>query len=68
MGRTISVRFDSGLTGIRESGDHHERMELAVMLREIAERGEPERRLCRELLDSVLRYSDEKNEGSFLTF
>ena len=56
------------LTGIRESGDHHERMELAVMLREIAERGEAERRLCRELLDSILRYSDEKNEGSFLTF
>ena len=56
------------LNGIRESGDHHERMELAVMLREIAERGEAERHLCRELLDSILRFSDEKNEGSYLSF
>jgi signal transduction protein with GAF and PtsI domain len=56
------------LMGIRESGDHHERMELAVMLREIAERGEAERRLCRELLDSILRFSNEKDEGSFLNF
>ena len=56
------------LSSIRESEDHRERMELAVMLREIAHRGEPERKLCRELLDAVLRFSDEKNEGSFLSF
>ena len=56
------------LTGIRESGDHRERMELAVMLREVAERGEAERRLCRELLDAILRFSDEKREGSYLSF
>jgi signal transduction protein with GAF and PtsI domain len=56
------------LNSIRESDDHRERMELAVMLREIAQRGEAERRLCRELLDAILRFSDEKNEGSFLSF
>ena len=56
------------LTSIRESGDHRERMELAVMLREVAERGEAERRLCRELLDAILRFSDEKREGSYLSF
>lgn len=56
------------LTGIRESGDHRERMELAVMLREVAERGEAERRLCRELLDAILRFSNEKREGSYLSF
>jgi len=56
------------LNSIRESGDHHERMELAVLLREVAERGEAERRLCRELLDAILRFSNEKNEGSFLSF
>lgn len=56
------------LNSIRESGEHHERMELAVLLREVAERGEAERRLCRELLDAILRFSNEKNEGSFLSF
>ena len=56
------------LSSIRESEDHRERMELAVMLRELAHRGEPERKLCRELLDAILRFSDERNEGSFLSF
>jgi signal transduction protein with GAF and PtsI domain len=56
------------LSGIRESGDHHKRMELAVMLREIAERGEAERQLCRELLDAILRFSNSRNERSYLSF
>jgi len=56
------------LNSIRESEDHRERMELAVMLREIAHRGEAERKLCRELLEAILRFSEEKNEGSFLSF
>jgi hypothetical protein len=56
------------LAGIRESGGHQERMELAVMLREIAERGDAERQLCRELLDAILRFSDTRQEGSYLTF
>jgi signal transduction protein with GAF and PtsI domain len=62
------VEIRQWLNSIRESDDHRERMELAVMLREIAQRGEPERKLCRELLDAVLRFSDEKNDGSFLSF
>jgi hypothetical protein len=41
-------------------------MDLAVMVREIAGRGEAERKLCRELLESVMRYTDSRNEGSFL--
>jgi len=56
------------LLAIRESSDHHERMELAVMLREIAERGESERRLCRELLDTILRFSKSKDDVSYLSF
>src|SRR3954447_6109037 len=55
------------LSGIRESGDHHQRMELAVMLREIAQRGEAERQLCRELLDAILRFSNSRNERSYLS-
>lgn len=56
----------SWLGGILDSGTHRERLELAVMLREVAERGDAERRLCRALLDALLRFSDEKNEGSYL--
>lgn len=56
------------LAGLRGSGGHRERLELAVLLREVAERGDAERALCRELLDAILRYSDSKNEGSYLSF
>jgi sigma-B regulation protein RsbU (phosphoserine phosphatase) len=56
------------LSDLRDSGPHRERMELAVMLREVAARGDAERRLCRELLDAILRFSNEKNEGSYLSF
>jgi len=63
---TVAIR--SWLNEIRESGQHRERLELAVMLRELADRGDAERRLCRELLDAILKFSDEKNEGSYLSF
>jgi hypothetical protein len=56
------------LAGLRDSQEHRERMELAVMLRDIAERGDAERKLCRELLDAVLRFSESKNETSFLSY
>lgn len=58
----------SWLQEIRDSDMHRERMELAVMLREVAERGDAERQLCRELLDAILRFSDAKIEGSYLSF
>lgn len=56
------------LADMREDGGHKERLELAVLLREVAERGDAERTLCRELLDAILKYSDSKNEGSYLSF
>jgi len=56
------------LSELRDSGPHRERMELAVMLREVAARGDAERQLCRQLLDAILRFSDEKSEGSYLSF
>jgi len=58
----------SWLSELRSSEEHRERMELAVMLREIASRGEAERRLCREILDALLRYSRQPDESSFLSF
>ncbi|HVF29522.1 MAG TPA: GAF domain-containing protein [Pyrinomonadaceae bacterium] len=45
------------LAGLRSSIEHREMMDLAVLIREIASLGEAERTLCREVLESVLRFS-----------
>jgi len=55
------------LRGLRDSSEHREMMDLAVLVREIAGRGEAERTICKEFLDSVLRYADSKSETSFLS-
>jgi signal transduction protein with GAF and PtsI domain len=56
------------LDGLRDSAEHREMMDLAVMLREIAGRGDPERELCRDVLEAILKYSDAKAETSYLGF
>lgn len=62
------VEIRRWLGGLRESGAYRERMELAVMLRELAERGDAERNLCRELLDAMLKYSKDKDGGNYWTY
>ncbi|HMP65932.1 MAG TPA: GAF domain-containing protein [Pyrinomonadaceae bacterium] len=54
------------LRQIRDAADHREMLELALLLREVAGRGEPERLICKELLESIIRYSDSKSETSYL--
>ena len=54
------------LAGFRGGVEHREMLDLAVMLREIAGRGEAERRLCREILAAVLRYTYQDTGSSFL--
>ena len=54
------------LSEFRGGAEHREMMDIAVMVREIAGRGEAERQMCREMLESVMRYTDQRNEGSFL--
>lgn len=56
------------LKGVRESAQHREMMDLALLLREIAGRGDAERILCREVLESILRFSDEGHKTSYLSF
>lgn len=56
------------LDGLRDSAEHREMMDLAVMLREIAGRGDPERELCRDVLEAILKYSDAKAETSYLSY
>jgi signal transduction protein with GAF and PtsI domain len=58
----------SWITGLRDSAVHRETMDLAILLRELASRGEAERDLCRDMLEAILRYSDAKGETSFLSF
>lgn len=56
------------LESVRSSPEHKEMLELAVLIRDVAGRGEAERRMCREILGSVIRYSDTKIDTSFLNF
>jgi len=56
----------SWLAEFRGGAEHREMMDLAVMVREIAGRGEAERQMCREMLEAVMRYTDSQTEGSFL--
>lgn len=56
------------LENLRDSAEHKEMMDLAVLLREISTRGDGERQLCRELLESIVRYSDNKSETNFLNY
>ena len=55
------------LAGLRSSAEHREMMDLAVLIREVAGRGEADRVLCREILESVLRYSNGRSDTSFLS-
>lgn len=52
---------------LRTSAEHREMMDLAILIREIANRGEAERMMCKDLLESIMRYTDIKAETSFLS-
>lgn len=56
------------LAEMRDSEEHREMIDMALLVREIARRGDAEREMCREILETVLRYSDRKSETSYLSF
>jgi len=56
------------LAELRTGAEHREMMDLAVMLRELAGRGEAERQLCRSLLEALLRFTESSTGTSFLSF
>lgn len=56
------------LNNQRDSIEHREMIDLAVLVREISSRGEEERQMCREILEAILRFSRKQEEGSFLSF
>ncbi|HEX6123863.1 MAG TPA: GAF domain-containing protein [Pyrinomonadaceae bacterium] len=51
---------------LRSSAEHREMMDLALLIREIASRGEAERKLCKDILESVLRFSETRADRNFL--
>lgn len=56
------------LDNLRGTTEHKEMIELALTVRELAGRGDRERKMCREILESILRCSDGEAETSFLSF
>ena len=54
------------LSRLREAPRHREIMNLALLVREIANRGEAERNLAREILESVARFSEASESTGFL--
>ncbi|MEO8650159.1 MAG: GAF domain-containing protein [Acidobacteriota bacterium] len=72
--KTVAADSDLDVGAIREwlqqlrsSPEHKEMMDLAVLVREIASRGKAERQMCREILESILKYSEDKSDISFLS-
>ncbi len=56
------------LKDIRDTSQHKEMIDLALLIREIAGRGDAERRMCIQILESVLQYSDNLTGTSYLNF
>jgi signal transduction protein with GAF and PtsI domain len=56
------------IAALRGSPENRERLDLAVLIREVSGRGDAERKLCRELLEAIIRFSDEKGETSYLSY
>lgn len=56
------------LGSIRGNPEHRDLMGLALLLREIASRGDAERAMCREILETILRFSDSKTDTSYLGY
>ncbi len=64
-------KFDEArewLKNIRDSAEHKEMIDLALILREIAGRGDAERRMCLQILESVLQYTDSAADTIYSNF
>ncbi|HEX8175962.1 MAG TPA: GAF domain-containing protein [Pyrinomonadaceae bacterium] len=63
-GHEIGNALRKWLSEVRTAPEHKDLMALAISLRDIASRGDAERQLCREVLDSLARYTE---RGAFST-
>jgi hypothetical protein len=65
------IRFEEmreWLNNVRETAEHKEMIELALIVREIASRGDAERKMSIKILDAVLQFSNDQTETSFFNF
>lgn len=56
------------LNNLRSTAEHREMIDLALLVKEISSKGESERTLCKEIMESILRHSNSGNETSFLSY
>jgi signal transduction protein with GAF and PtsI domain len=56
------------LKGLRDASEHRDMLDLAILVREISNRGESEREMCREVLEAILKYSDKSSETSYMNY
>lgn len=56
------------LSHYRGGAEHREMMDLAVIVREIAGRGEAERALCRSVLEALLTYTSDTINQTYLKY
>jgi hypothetical protein len=54
------------LSEVRETAEHREMIDLALLIRDVAQRGESQRLLAREILESVIRFSEAGQSDTFL--
>lgn len=65
-GETDFASVREWVADLRNAPEHKEMMDLALLVRSVASRGEAERKMCREVLEAVMRYSDVNGDTSFL--
>ncbi|MEZ5347506.1 MAG: GAF domain-containing protein [Pyrinomonadaceae bacterium] len=53
------------LAGIRETDEHKQILDLAILVREFSRAGEKERELCRKVLESFLNYSNDSADSDY---
>jgi signal transduction protein with GAF and PtsI domain len=56
------------LNNLRSTKEHREMIDLALLVKEISSRGDSERTLCRDIMESILRHSNAGSETSFLSY
>lgn len=56
------------LRGLRDANEYKKMLELAILVRQISERGEAERVMCHEILESLIKFLERNDETSFLSF
>jgi signal transduction protein with GAF and PtsI domain len=66
--KTEFMEVRNWLQSIRTTQEHREMIDLALLVREIAVRGESERTLCREILEAICHHSKTNSETSFLNY